>query len=1247
MGGEERDLQELFDAVDSSTQGDITLEQFELQYQRWAQRAAVDREETEAETAAERQTLRQKETEGQRATARQADTHPAGERSRIDHGERSRSDHGEPCYESSATADVAADPSDSPIVAGTKRPLALPADKRRRQVFVAQLSEAAASGSNSPSCKHLRVSVGACTVECGGPASRKERYTLDQLVAGGLSATQLHAEFISAQTIALIKGEDGHVVFHGTYGHPTPPMLLCPGGMVQMAGEQLFSALRRHGSQAGIRVSYIELHGERASDLLAGTAMERANGKVEQGSVSSRRRSTERDSGMWWPATAATHTCVDEHSLAALLRRGDSQRTTEATESTNRAKGTTIAHAAVRLSIEGKGRASLTFYQLVPSAPHDELTRLKLSSARATDLPGEERRNAVRAQCAVQHRQGWLALRRLLKRLSAADATESSRPVLPFRDSKLTLLLGPCLRPTLRSRFVVLGCCGTDLQAARKTLQLCCAWREAVYGARDYMDAKSPERKPNLEVARSISSTERTETRVQAQQVFEKLTDYRLFTGHHKHRFDKEGRGKGLAGRDSTGKGAGHSAVPYRGGNVHEIAQIMRPEFHSPTRRTRVISHGMSEEEAQEKCRTTTPVKARGPDAERNLERIEGRSPRREGSPHKGRAASVGSDSSRGAVFDHLTDPRLYTGHHKHRFDKEGRGKGLAGRDSTAKGAGHSAVPYRGGNVHEIAQIMRPEFHSPTRRTRVISNDVALTGSKRMDGYSPTQRTLSRQRGSRRVDLASVHARYRNMLEPESKPEREPETNTDTQNRSAKVPTGIALEVADDNAEMAVAAPQECSDEEAWRLRMDAVIASTKAAQLERRAGFNEADSPPPPDLETPGHSVLLDRSESKHAQAATHEVVEHAADSNIGNDPEIDAELWCRAVTTALAFRGLKLGVDASRRERQETESSQRLSEQRAAAAAEARAVQVEAHRALVVGELKEAEVARDQAFRRLSEETDTKSQQLLQHEQKMVALQRDLEEARSEIQHVASQRESSTDEYSAELSTARSRLSTSESLVQQLTAQLEQMKSEVSEQQALLKESGERLQEEQVFRDEAAIQLQLAQHERASLEEETKRLASELEQLRQDWFASWEAEQQLSSSATSASLAEKEHTHAREKCNSGDDDSSQDASSSLGGESAEDSYLRYLEVESQVPERRDEVDLSWWQPTAAEEKKRQGRREGNTAPVERLKEEWGKAQSAQQELREMQKKVDTRRARLRDQLARHGIKAAGDLGS
>ena len=31
-------------------------------------------------------------------------------------------------------------------------------------------------------------------------------------------------------------------------------------------------------------------------------------------------------------------------------------------------------------------------------------------------------------------------------------------------------------------------------------------------------------------------------------------------------------------------------------------------------------------------------------------------------------------------IFDRLTDPSKYTGAHKERFDKDGRGKGLAGR---------------------------------------------------------------------------------------------------------------------------------------------------------------------------------------------------------------------------------------------------------------------------------------------------------------------------------------------------------------------------------------------------------------------------------------------------------------------------------------------------------------------------------------------------------------------------------------
>ena len=40
------------------------------------------------------------------------------------------------------------------------------------------------------------------------------------------------------------------------------------------------------------------------------------------------------------------------------------------------------------------------------------------------------------------------------------------------------------------------------------------------------------------------------------------------------------------------------------------------------------------------------------------------------------------------SIFDRLTDTKLYTGAHKHRFDADGRGRGLEGRDSMPKGAG-------------------------------------------------------------------------------------------------------------------------------------------------------------------------------------------------------------------------------------------------------------------------------------------------------------------------------------------------------------------------------------------------------------------------------------------------------------------------------------------------------------------------------------------------------------------------------
>ena len=39
-------------------------------------------------------------------------------------------------------------------------------------------------------------------------------------------------------------------------------------------------------------------------------------------------------------------------------------------------------------------------------------------------------------------------------------------------------------------------------------------------------------------------------------------------------------------------------------------------------------------------------------------------------------------------VVERMTDTAKYTGAHKHRFDEEGKGRGLEGRDSVAKGRG-------------------------------------------------------------------------------------------------------------------------------------------------------------------------------------------------------------------------------------------------------------------------------------------------------------------------------------------------------------------------------------------------------------------------------------------------------------------------------------------------------------------------------------------------------------------------------
>ena len=55
-------------------------------------------------------------------------------------------------------------------------------------------------------------------------------------------------------------------------------------------------------------------------------------------------------------------------------------------------------------------------------------------------------------------------------------------------------------------------------------------------------------------------------------------------------------------------------------------------------------------------------------------------------------AAAASQWAGAGSVYDRLCDPRGYTGLHKHRFDVDGRGKGMRGRDETGTSADMSYI---------------------------------------------------------------------------------------------------------------------------------------------------------------------------------------------------------------------------------------------------------------------------------------------------------------------------------------------------------------------------------------------------------------------------------------------------------------------------------------------------------------------------------------------------------------------------
>jgi len=141
--------------------------------------------------------------------------------------------------------------------------------------------------------------------------------------------------------------------------------------------------------------------------------------------------------------------------------------------------------------------------------------------------------------------------------------------------------------------------------------------------------------------------------------IFSRLTDPSKYTGAHKERFDKDGRGKGLAGRDMGNEQ-----------RVSDLSQLTRGRSKTPTGSgARTPSNG-----ASSRAKTPTGSSARSKTPTQNV----APSP----TNNKSRSRSNSFDKKNASsVVDRLTDASKYTGAHKQRFDKDGKGLGKQGRD--------------------------------------------------------------------------------------------------------------------------------------------------------------------------------------------------------------------------------------------------------------------------------------------------------------------------------------------------------------------------------------------------------------------------------------------------------------------------------------------------------------------------------------------------------------------------------------
>ncbi|KAI9351240.1 p25-alpha-domain-containing protein [Obelidium mucronatum] len=203
-------------------------------------------------------------------------------------------------------------------------------------------------------------------------------------------------------------------------------------------------------------------------------------------------------------------------------------------------------------------------------------------------------------------------------------------------------------------------------------------------------------------------------TAVQKDAVLDRLTDVNGYTGSHKNRFDSAGRGLGLQGRDTISRTDTLGKIVSRDIAVQRpsVPQNSRPITTTEKNRTSTVASGKRQSvltQSEERLENITNAPKKTPVAGRRATQQSANyttSSSLASSQQSLATKNSSVSSSKASVFDRLTNTKDYTGAHKHRFNADGTGRGLAGRDSAPLGSGGESK-YRGGDVKDLKQILR------------------------------------------------------------------------------------------------------------------------------------------------------------------------------------------------------------------------------------------------------------------------------------------------------------------------------------------------------------------------------------------------------------------------------------------------------------------------------------------------------------------------------------------------------------